>query len=105
MTRTLTCSIDDVEKINHLSISGTRQEQFNPNVVLTVGSLKVVLDSQELASALAAVVDFQTPPSSPKSPPVEVIDYKYLDDNGLPDNIKYAVYFNNNGLTNLGLGK
>ena len=67
MVKTLSISIDDVNKDNGISISGTLDEtQFNKTIVLTIGPSKVALDSEELARALAEVVNFQrnAPPIS-----------------------------------------
>jgi len=60
MVKTLTVSIDDVEKAERISISGTLdKEKFNTNVVLNVGQYKIQVDSQLMAQALAEIVHFQ----------------------------------------------
>ncbi len=65
MVKSLTVSIESVEKGEHVSITGTQSAtEFVPNVVITVGSYKVNLDSFLLAEALKAVVDFQSPPKT-----------------------------------------
>lgn len=61
MTKTLTISVEDIEKSGTVSISGALHEhQFNEVVVLTVGNVKVALNSKELATCLAEVVNFQS---------------------------------------------
>lgn len=61
MTKTLTVSIEDVDKQGQVSISGSLDElNFNTMVILNVAGNKVALNSQELAKALAEVVDFQS---------------------------------------------
>lgn len=60
MTKTLSVSITDMEKVEHLTISGTlHEQQFNERIVLGVGQTKIALNSAELAQALKVVVDFQ----------------------------------------------
>lgn len=60
MTKTLSVSIPDSEKLEQITVSGTLDnENFNKNVVLSIGSMRVTLDSEQLASALKEVVDFQ----------------------------------------------
>ncbi len=61
VVKTLTVSIDDVNKEDRISIAGTLNEtEFNKAVVITIGQNRVVVDSQELALALAHVVGFQS---------------------------------------------
>lgn len=63
MIKSLTVSIESVEKGEHISITGTQKpDEFVKEVVLTVGTYKVALNSQDLAEALKVLVDFQTPP-------------------------------------------
>lgn len=64
MVKSLTVSIESVEKGEHISITGTQNpNEFVSNIVVTVGPYKVNLDSQLLAEALKTVVDFQTVPN------------------------------------------
>jgi hypothetical protein len=63
MVKSLTVSIESVEKGEHISITGTQNPtEFVKDVVLTIGSFKISVNSQDLAEALAAIVDFQTVP-------------------------------------------
>lgn len=65
MVKSLTVSIESVEKGEHISITGTQNPaEFVKEVVLTVGMTKIAVNSQDLAQALAAIVDFQTIPKS-----------------------------------------
>lgn len=62
MTKSLTVSIESVEKGEHVSITGTQKpDEFVKEVVLTVGTYKVALNSQDIDEALKILVDFQTP--------------------------------------------
>lgn len=63
MIKSLTVSIDDIEKADRLTISGAQNvTEFTPNVTISVGQYKISVNSQDLAEALKTVVDFQTPP-------------------------------------------
>lgn len=60
MKKTLSVSIEDIEKLEQLTISGTLHENtFNEMVVLSVGQTRIALNSQDLALALKEVVNFQ----------------------------------------------
>ena len=60
MTKTLSCSIEDIEKADMLTISGTiHEDKFNEQIILSVGQTKIAINSQELAQALKTVVEFQ----------------------------------------------
>lgn len=63
MKKMLSITVDD-EKGDGVTISGAlnQDDTFNKIVVLSIGSAKIPVDSQELARALAEVVSFQTPP-------------------------------------------
>ena len=66
MTRTLTVTVEDPDKSGSISISGTlQQDKFNELIVLSIGQAKIALNSQDLASALKAVVDFQQTQTKP----------------------------------------
>jgi hypothetical protein len=61
MIKTLTVTIKDTTEESEVSIRGTRdEEKFNPTVVLVTAMGQVAVDSQQLAKALAEVVNFQT---------------------------------------------
>ena len=65
MVKSLTVSIESADKDGHMNITGTQNAvDFVKEVVLTVGIHKIAVNSQELAEALATIVDFQTPPKS-----------------------------------------
>lgn len=60
MIKTLTVTIKDSEGTADISIRGTRNDkEFNRTVVLVTEQGPVSVDSQVLAEALKAVVDFQ----------------------------------------------
>lgn len=61
MKKTLSVALEDVEKADTLTISGTQEDKFNTTVVLRIGQSVFAVNSQDLAQALACVVDFQTP--------------------------------------------
>lgn len=68
MRKTLSITIDDSEKADGMTISGSLDPSaFNPNVILRVGNAALAVNSQELAQALAEVVAFQTPKVEVKS--------------------------------------
>lgn len=61
MIKTLTVTIKDTTEESELSVRGTRDEaQFNPVVVLVTPMGQIAVNSQDLAKALAEVVNFQT---------------------------------------------
>lgn len=63
MVKSLTVSIESVEKGEHVSITGTQNStEFVKDVVLTIGTYKIAVNSVELAQALKEIVDFQTVP-------------------------------------------
>jgi hypothetical protein len=65
MIKSLTVSIESADKDGYMNITGTQNAvDFVKEVVLTVGIHKIAVNSQELAEALATIVDFQTPPTS-----------------------------------------
>ncbi len=63
MIKTLIISVDDPDLSGALTIAGTNfdNSEFNKIVTIAIGGAKIAVNSQDLAQALAAVVDFQTP--------------------------------------------
>lgn len=60
MKKTLSVSIEDIEKLEQVTISGTLHENsFNDVIVLSLGQSKVAVSSIFLAEALKEVVNFQ----------------------------------------------
>lgn len=62
MKKTLSITIEDTEKVDGPTISGSLDEsQFNPNIVIAIGGAKISVNSKNLAEGLSELVKFQTP--------------------------------------------
>ena len=60
MIKTLSVSIEDIEKADHIQISGTlHNNKLNENVIVSVGSSKIAINAQDLMAGLNEVVAFQ----------------------------------------------
>lgn len=74
MIKTLTVAIQDTNKDDSISISGAYSDEgFNTVIVVTIGTHKIALNSQEFAQALAEVVKFQQ--TKPPPPPTVAETY------------------------------
>jgi hypothetical protein len=61
MIKTLTVSIDDIEKADHIQISGTlHANKLNEVVIISVGlHSKIAINAQDLIAGLQEVIAFQ----------------------------------------------
>lgn len=61
MTKTLSISIEDIEKADHIQISGTlHANKLNEMVIISVGSSKIALNAQDLLAGINEVIAFQS---------------------------------------------
>lgn len=59
MVKSLSISVEDREKMDHLTLRATASSDMKPFVVLTVGASSIVVEQAELMLALAALSSFQ----------------------------------------------
>jgi hypothetical protein len=84
MVKSLSISIEDREKMDHLTVRSTATEDMKSYVVLTVGVSSIVVESKELIDALSDLNLFQKEevPFSPIKYPERVFTSNMVDEAG-----------------------